>query len=234
MINILRFGESALLVNFEQKIAIATSKKVFHLYHALKEVDGVDFLIPAYCSLTVGYNSTLIGEMELKTLINSHVQKPNFSTTNRHLKIPVCYDQEFGLDLQELCDKNKLNLDEVIRLHTDMTYYVYMMGFIPGFAYLGKTHDQLHVNRKSEPRKKVAARSVALAGAQTGIYPTDAPGGWQIIGKTPVQVVHNSQQQPFLFRPTDKVNFFAIDKKEYIELEKAYAAGGYEIEISNE
>ncbi|MEP2770957.1 MAG: 5-oxoprolinase subunit PxpB [Fulvivirga sp.] len=234
MIDIIRYGESALLVNFKQSIDISINQKVIQLNNRLKNLDGIEFLIPAYNSLTVGYNPQVIIEKALTQFIKANINAGTAANTNRLLKIPVCYDEQFGLDIAELCSDKNITKEELIEVHTSTTYHVYMLGFIPGFAYMGKTDEILHCSRKKEPRQKIEGRSVAIAGAQTGIYPTDAPGGWQIIGKTPIDVIQKSAEKPFLFQPSDQVQCYPIGIDKFRKLEEAYKQGSYEVEITNE
>lgn len=232
--DIIRYGESALLVNFKQTIDVSINQKVIHLNNRLKNLNGIEFLIPAYCSLTVGYNAQSIKEKDLVEFIKANIHTDDTPNTHRLLKIPVCYDEQFGLDIGEICSIKNITKGELIERHTSVTYNVYMMGFIPGFAYMGKTHDTLHCSRKKEPRKKIEAKSVAIAGAQTGIYPNDAPGGWQIIGKTPISVIQPSSESPFLFQPSDQVTFYATEIDDFFELADAAKHGDYQIEITVE
>lgn len=232
MLDVIRYGDRALLVNFEQQIDVGIHQKVIQLQNELDKLQGVEYTIPAYCSLTIGFNPELIEELELKFFIKNQGEKSHKSIKHRHLKIPVCYNEQFGWDINELCHQNKLSKDELIKLHANTEYHVYMMGFIPGFAYMGKTHKKLYCPRKKEPRKRIDRNSVAIAGAQTGIYPLDAPGGWQVIGKSPINVVESIKEDPFVFQISDKVEFYPITVERYFEIKTAYENGNYEIEVT--
>ena len=120
-------------------------------------------------------------------------------------------------------------MDEVIVKHSATTFQVYMLGFLPGFAYMGKVDEALNCKRKKQPRKAVPARSVGLAGAQTGIYPQAAPGGWQIIGRTPLKPFDNNRNEPFLFRPGDRVKFDPISRDQFFEIEQLVDRGQYSL-----
>ena len=126
--------------------------------------------------------------------------------------IPVCYDIEFGPDLQEVANHAKIPMREVIRLHSSATYRVHFLGFTPGFAYLGGLPERLHVPRLATPRKYVPAGSIAVAGSQAGIYPVDSPGGWRLIGRTPVRIFDPDATQPTRLKPGDLVEFSEIDR----------------------
>jgi inhibitor of KinA len=133
----------------------------------------------------------------------------------RSLRIPVCYDLAFGIDLKTLARASKLLVDEVIALHTQQTYHVYMLGFLPGFAYMGIVDDKIAIPRLSTPRKHVPAGSVGIAGNQTGIYPVDSPGGWNIIGRTPVKLFDPESESLTVLQPGDEVSFIPISKSVY-------------------
>lgn len=216
-------GDSALLINFGQKIDFYINEAVINLSKMIEacEWDEVAFLIPAYSSLTIGFNNELISFDGFVKKIKQLEKKglTTFDTERRMLKIPVCYDEEFALDMQEVQGKTGLTKKEVIAVHSSHSYHVYMLGFIPGFAYMGILPDQIFCNRKEVPRLKIPERSVAIAGNQTGVYPLDAPGGWQIIGKTPLKVFDGKKAQPFLFQAGDTVKFEPIDMSTYKKME---------------
>ena len=130
-------------------------------------------------------------------------------------QIPVCYEKEFGLDLQEIADKKSLSIDAIIRLHTASTYAVYFIGFLPGFLYLGGLNEKLFMERKSTPRLKVAKGAVGIGGSQTGIYPNTSAGGWNIIGKTPISFFDMEKASPCFANPGDEIKFTSISAAEY-------------------
>jgi inhibitor of KinA len=137
------------------------------------------------------------------------------STNKRLIKIPVCYDLSFAPDLVSLAEQHQLTTDKVIQLHTGKNYRVFMIGFLPGFAYMGSVDEKINTPRLSKPRTLVPAGSVGIAGEQTGIYPFDSPGGWQLIGKTPVQMFSASRDLPCYLQPGDEVQFYPITLSEY-------------------
>lgn len=143
----------------------------------------------------------------------------------RTIDIPVCYDAECGLDLDLLAREIGLSNDDVIALHTNAAYHVHFLGFLPGFAYMGGVPDVLRVPRHASPRTRVPAGSVAIAGAQAGIYPSDTPGGWRILGRTPLAVFDPSRAVPSLLQPGDRVRFVRIDRARYDELALARPRG---------
>jgi len=234
----LPYGDSAMLINFEQKIDSIINEQVMALHKSLEaaEIDGITFLIPAYCSLTVGFDNTLTTFKELKALVASFVKEKvnNISTpSNSIIRIPVCYEGPFKMDLLEVMEHTQLSRQSIISLHTSITFRVYMLGFVAGFAYMGSLPEALKCPRKAAPRLKVPEGSVGLAGLQTGIYPTEAPGGWQIIGRTPLKMFDHLQPSPSLLQPGDQVQFKAIDKEEFHAIEQLQSVGEYELEVYN-
>jgi len=220
-------GDTALVINFKQKISRDINVEVIKLVTYLKgkNIEGILYYIPAYCSLTIVFDREKWNFEDLSEriyrLASKLVNKDDANLMHNTWKIPVCYDDEFALDLPILADEKKVNPDQIIQWHLSKTYHVYMLGFLPGFVYLGDLHRRLHCKRKSEPRTIVPAQSVAIAGAQTGIYPLPGPGGWQILGKTPVAIFIPTAKNPFLFHMGDQVKFERIDKNEFIKLSKS-------------
>lgn len=185
--------------------------------------------VPAYASLTIFFDpldQTLFIKNSAgvpSAWVSAHVSacianlKPR-SKAEDLVCIPVCYDVEFGSDLQDVSSLCGLDLEDLIALHTSLEYRVYMIGFVPGFPYLGMTDPRLEVPRKKTPLMKVPAGSVALAGRQTGIYPLSTPGGWQIIGRTPLRLFDPGKSDPFLLKPGMIVRFQRIERDEYEKL----------------
>lgn len=223
MMEILPYGDQAILINFEQQIDSEINDKVIQLYEKLKSnaIEGVTFCIPAYCSLTVGYDIGVYSFEAFSEKIKTIAKETslNFSQKEkRKISIPVCYASEYAIDAKEVSTHTNLSFTEIMSLHVKSTYRVFMMGFLPGFAYMGKLPEQLFCPRKTTPRKKVEAGSVAIAGFQTGIYPSDAPGGWQIIGRSPIPLFNPKSKNPFVFQTGDIVQFYAIPPKEFLEI----------------
>lgn len=224
MKEIIPYGDRAILINFDQQIDPDINQAVIQLSQAIEGAAwvGVQYLIPAYCSLTVAYDPSLTTYQTLKTAIESlhDLSSDRSSGGHRSIVIPVCYEEDFAWDLADIAETTQLPPEEVIHLHTATTYRVYMLGFLPGFVYMGRLPAVLTCKRKTTPRLKVPAQAVALAGSQTGIYPSEAPGGWQIVGKTPVRVFDPRLADPFLFRAGDSVSFRSISRKEFEQIEQ--------------
>jgi len=226
-------GDSALTVDFGNIIDEETNKKVLHLFHQLRErqIPYVTDLVPAYSSLTVYYDLQLIYNSS-RTAFETFAEaienlaeeksKPNHQASKR-IDVPVCYESKYALDIYEIASKKNLSPEEVIAIHTSKTYRVYMLGFLPGFAYMGEVEEQIAIPRKTEPRINVDPGSVGIAGKQTGIYPLASPGGWQIIGRTPVQLFKKDDAQPVLFEPGDEVQFYSITEDEFKDYQKRHS-----------
>jgi inhibitor of KinA len=223
---IVPLSDRSVLISFGNTIDPVINEKVIALHKTLQQSAFEGFIesVPAYASLAVFYDVLeikAVAQMPACAFVKSQLirllEQANTAVElpTEIIKIPVCYDPEFGIDIQALAEFHRLSVSEIIRLHTTEIYKVYMIGFMPGFAYMGKVVDQLIAPRKEQPRLQVAAGSVGIAGSQTGIYPIDSPGGWQIIGKTPWRLFDANRPTPCLLSAGDGVQFFSIDKNEF-------------------
>ncbi len=223
------YGDSAVLINFEQKIDPQVNAKVITLKNVLGKgaIKGLVNCIPAYCSITATYNPLEISYNEICDQIEALAVRSSQTKALkiRYLNIPVCYDAEFSLDWNEVEKQTGLTSKKVIEIHTSAIFQVYMLGFLPGFVYMGSLPESISCSRKTKPRLRVPSRSVGLAGLQTGIYPSEAPGGWQIIGRTPLNIFDGTKTDPFLFRAGDSVKFKAVTKEIYDRIEKNVRSG---------
>jgi inhibitor of KinA len=223
-INFKPYGDRALLIEWEQAIDPAINTDVIRLNRAIAEakIAGIRFCIPAYCSLTVGFQPEQISYDQLceriKRLQSQKATTPTQATQNRTVEIPVCYEEEYAPDLDWMAQHTGLEKGQIIQLHTGATFRVYMLGFMPGFPYLGTLPKVLEAPRRHTPRIRVPAGSVALAGLQTGIYPIESPGGWQLIGRTPWKIFDPEREKPFLLQAGDEVRFRAISKDSFEEM----------------
>lgn len=220
----IRYGSNGILIQLSQAIDPEVNSRINQLNAKLESLSEVTYTIPAYCSITVVYNPLITGFEILKDKITQwNVANLAISTKERKYRIPVCYEGEYAPDMKEVSLTTGLSPEEIISLHTSTHFLVYMMGFIPGFPYMGKIPDPLYCKRKANPRKQVAEGSIGLAGSQTGIYPTKAPGGWQLIGKTPLPIFTAEDKNPFFFKMSDKVRFYAISTEEYQHMSQKYS-----------
>ncbi len=214
-------GDSAIIIEWEQQIDPAVNAQVMQAYHRLLALSlpYITDLVPAYASLSVLYDPLFIRRQvkrPARTWITAEVTKALQQSTAiatepaRTLEIPVCYHPSLGLDITEMARQKDISVQEIIALHTSQTYTVYMLGFLPGFPYLGKVDARLATPRLKQPRTQVPAGSVGIAGEQTGIYPMACPGGWNLIGQTPLRMFDPAQKEPSYCRPGDQVQFKAI------------------------
>lgn len=224
-------GDRALNIEFENEISESTNQNVINLKIILSvnEIRGVGTLIPSYRALLIRYDPIKISYADLTKAIYKLYQ----DQVEKHTKkskvylVPVCYEKVYGLDLKNVASYNGLAEEEVIRLHSERDYRIYMLGFTPGFPYLGGMNGKLATPRLAQPRLKIPAGSVGIAGEQTGIYPVDSPGGWQIIGRTPIKLFDIDKVSPALFETSDYIRFVPIDKAQFDEIEAQVKSGIY-------
>jgi len=180
-------------------------------------IPGLLEVVPTYHSATI-YFDVLLTDAAMVTAHLRSLLETSFPAIDRARtthRIPVCYGGDLGPDLIDVAERTGLSSSDVIMLHTSVMYHVYMVGFAPGFPYLGTVPDPIVVPRLQTPRKEVAAGSVGIAGSQTGIYPQSSPGGWRIIGRTPLRLFDLNRPQPFLIKVGDEVQFTPVDREEY-------------------
>lgn len=216
-------GDCAVLVSFEQKISEGINENVIRLAECIHKagIQGVEELVPAFASLMVYYNPLQITFSELTKSIHS-MNVSAVSQTKKEMvihDIPVLYGGDAGPDLPFIADYHNLTEEEVIQIHTEETYRVYMIGFVPGFPYLGGLDSRIHTPRLESPRLQTPAGSVGIAGQQTGIYSLSTPGGWRIIGRTPAPLFRPEQtERPVLISAGDAIRFIPITKERYSQL----------------
>lgn len=212
-------SDSSLLVEFGAVIAPEIQDQVLGLFRALQARRGAHIrnLHPGYASLLVDFDPLAISHEDVETLVESLLSAGFVETEEKSevVEMPVCYDAEFGPDLADVAAYTKLSVEEVVRLHASATYRVCFLGFTGGFAYLGGMPEMLQTPRLATPRRAVAAGSVGIAGGQTGIYPTQTPGGWRLIGRTPLRMFDAWAEPPTRVQAGDRVRFLAIDRAEF-------------------
>lgn len=221
-------GDRAVTIKMGKEINMTTHKKVKFLCDHLKSnpFTGMIEVTPSYTTVTVFYEPTdlvlnSVNESPynevvriLSTIISSINLTENTAQTNTIL-IPVCYGGKYGPDLAEVAEIHQLTEQQVIEIHANQDYLVYMIGFAPGFPYLGGMSEKIATPRKSTPRNMIPIGSIGIGGAQTGIYPIESPGGWQLIGRTPIKLFDVEKDQPSLLKAGDVVKFTPITKEQY-------------------
>ena len=206
--------DQAITIEFSQEISEATNLLVIAMQHAIESspIKGFVEAVPAYGSLTVYFNDQVSAATVRSWLSDLSAQFSNttLATEGKQISIPVCYDPSLGLDLPWVAEHLNLSMEAIIDLHTSIAYRVYMIGFIPGFPYMGTLPSALEIPRKQTPSMKIPAGSVAIAGKQTGIYPAEVPGGWQVIGRTPLKMFDPSTTPCSFLNAGDIVQFKPI------------------------
>jgi len=215
-------SDSSILVEFGDRIDPETQDHVLGLFHGLRALDDprIRNLHPGYVSLLVDFDPLALSHQDVRALIESLASNRARAARDGSaiVAIPVCYDAEFGPDLAEVSAYTGVSAEEVIRLHSSAAYRVCFLGFTGGFAYLGGMPEVLHTPRLGTPRRAVAAGSVGIAGGQTGIYPTETPGGWRLIGRTPVQMFNPLAEPPTRVRSGDIVRLDPIHRVRFEQL----------------
>jgi inhibitor of KinA len=219
-------GDRALLISLGQGIDPSVNAAVHRAAERIQQewLPGVVAVVPAYCSLMVHYDCALTGfealERSLADLMAADpgADGPASSPAGQVVEIPVCYGGRFGPDIGHVAARNGLTTEEVVDLHTAVSYRVYMLGFTPGFPYLGGLSRRLETPRLDTPRQRIAAGSVGIAGRQTGVYPIESPGGWQLIGRTPMRLFTPGNADPVPYRPGDHIQFRAVSASQFQSL----------------
>lgn len=216
------YGPDALLLEWEQRIDPDISRGVHAYAQQMWQHPAILESVPAYCSLLLRFDASQINTYQLREWIYNQ-QPTAVASRGKNHKLPMVYGGEYGPDLEAVAQLAGLTEDQVINLHQKTTYQVYQLGYQPGFAFLGQTAEELSVPRLENPRGRVPAGSVGLAGRQTGIYPHAAPGGWQLVGRCPATLWDASRKNPSRLNPGDQVKFFAVEAGEWDKQKKKHA-----------
>jgi inhibitor of KinA len=217
---IVHAGDSVVIVEFEDRIDPVVNARAIALSDRLQAagIGGIRDVVPTYRAVAVYYDPLRTDYDSLHARLEQEAAQPvvHVQSDREPVRVPVCYGgDDLGPDLGAVAAFAKMTEADVIQLHTSSTYRVFMLGFVPGFAYMGLVDQRIAVPRHATPRVRVPLGSVGIAGVQTGIYPAETPGGWQLIGRTPLKPFDPSRDEPFLVRPGDAVRFFAIDRDEF-------------------
>lgn len=217
-----RASDQSLLIYFGHQITLAAHERVRKLLQLLESepIPGICNLHPAYCSLLIKFDPLKLRHAQLERSLSAYLRRVKHLVLPppREVEIPICYGDEFGPDLHQVSALHGISTQQVIELHTSATYLVYFLGFVPGFAYLGELPAALVTPRLATPRRSVPAGSVGIAGNQTGVYPFATPGGWRLLGRTPLSMFRPDQNELSLLSIGDRVRFVSISRERFAEL----------------
>jgi inhibitor of KinA len=226
-------GETGIVVELGNEIDPVINTQVHALSRRIERSLAllVEAVIPTYRSLFVVFDPLQISRIELiskiQTIADEMMADSIETTESQVVVIPTLYGGDSGPDLEFVASHNNLTAEEVIRIHSLVAYRIYMIGFTPGFPYLGGMSEKISAPRLNTPRTKIQAGSVGIAGTQTGLYPVESPGGWQLIGRTPLKVFNPLSQQPFLYSAGDFLKFEPISVSEFHEIQHEVELGSY-------
>jgi inhibitor of KinA len=216
-------SDQSLLVYFGHEITLQAHERVRRLLrlHELEPIAGIRNLHPAYCSLLVKFDALKLRHAELEVILKKYLDRLEEVSLPepRQVEIPVCYGGEYGPDLSDVAAMHGMTTPQAIELHRSARYLVYFLGFVPGFAYLGGLPEALVTPRLATPRRRVPAGSVGIAGSQTGVYPFATPGGWRLLGRTPMAMFRTDREALSLLSIGDRVRFVPISRERFAALE---------------
>ena len=226
---IYNISDQGIICDFGNEINKDINAKVIGVFNYInsnldiKNELGIINCIPSYNKLIVQYDLLLVSSNSIIKYISS-IKEDHLTYQNNQKKfeLPICYDAEYGLDLASISKRNKISIEEIIHLHHETSFYVYMMGFMPGFPFMGDLTNKLFTSRLKTPRVLVPAKSVAIVEKFCAIYPFDSPGGWNIIGKTPSILFEKNKKNPFLLYPGAQVKFKSISKTALLDMESKH------------
>lgn len=230
-------GDRALVAEFGNTIDLEINNRVHALAGRITQqsVPGILELVPTFRSLLIHYDPAVIQYKTLCETVRNLEKTADCSagTSKRVLHIPCCYGSHFGPDLTDMEKLTGLDRDEIITIHSSVDYRVYMLGFLPGFVYLGGLDRRIEAPRLSTPRVKIPKGSVGIGGSQTGVYPLDSPGGWRLIGSTPVEFYKADREEPVLCRAGDYIRFEPVTSADYYDIRQLIRQGAYRLQITD-
>ncbi len=230
----LKAGDSALIIELGNEISPIINynlKKITDYLDSLNH-KAIKDLLPTYRSIIVYYDPMMISFDELKEMVEKNCVADDsqmLSVKKEIIEVPVLYGGEYGPDIENIASHNNLTIEEVIDIHTSGEYLVYMLGFTPGFPYLGGMDKRIATPRLTTPRTKIPAGSVGIAGEQTGLYPIESPGGWQLLGRTPLNFFDSAKENPFIVAAGQYIKFKAITEEEYHAIVEQVKNGTYTV-----
>jgi inhibitor of KinA len=218
-------SDQSLLIYLGKKIGVATREQVIRLLHLLEAepIAGIRNVHPAYCSILLDFDALSLTHEKLTEILKAYLTKLNQVSLPKppEVEIPVCYGGEFGPDLEEVARLRGMTPQTIADLHSSVTYVAYFLGFVPGFAYLGELPAALVTPRVATPRRNTPPGSVGIADNQTGVYPFNTPGGWRLIGRTPLAMFRPDRKDMSLLAAGDRVRFVPISAEQFAELKNA-------------
>ncbi len=234
-IKIVAAGDSSILIEFGSEINPEINRKITSTVQLIRaqQIEGIVDMIPAFCSLLINYDPRIITYDRIQSRMAELVKMDVKASAQKKkvFEIPVCYGGDFGPDIENIAANAGLSVEEVIKIHSSCDYLIYMLGFLPGFCYLGGLDERIHTPRLANPRVKIPAGSVGIGGSQTGIYPLDSPGGWQLMGLTPVKTYDPDRETPILLEAGDYIRFVPIDREEFDRIKALVDKNEYECAI---
>lgn len=228
---ILPVGDEALVVEFGTEIENSINGKVHALAKFIREqkINGIRELLPTFRSLMIFYYPEIISYKKLIKKIKHFEDsgEKESSLRKKILCVPCCYGSKFGLDLMAMAKRLNLSDKEIVQIHSGVDYKIYMLGFLPGFTYLGGLDQRIHIPRLETPRTAIPARSVGIGGNQTGVYPVESPGGWWLIGSTPIDFYNPKEKNPVLCSAGEYIRFLPVSESDYIAIRNDVEHGRY-------
>ena len=237
-VKIMPAGDAALIAEFGDTIDENINSYVHALAQKIEEqhIEGIMEIVPTFRSVLVQYDLFVCSYLQMSNMIRDLAKDLDIKgkKVKKIVKIPCCYGARFGLDFADMEKLTGLDRDEIIAIHSSTDYKIYMLGFLPGFVYLGGLDKRIEVPRLTTPRVKIHKGAVGIGGNQTGIYPMDSPGGWRLMGATPVDLYDTERENPILLKAGEYIRFVPISILDYYDIRQEILKGTYQLDIIEE